>query len=150
MSCPANPPAPAGYDVWKGPVPSALSSWAVQLLKTVNKYAYGQTWTLDYAGQEIIARKDYHVWHYQPDGTLLTNICWPGITLYKPLAITDQLAGSVVENIETTAPDPTLAVYDQPPRSTDWGLVALSGGAIVIVVASVLVGLHFAGRPGLR
>src|SRR5271168_2958041 len=27
-SCPSNPPPPAGYVVWKGPVPQELTQWA--------------------------------------------------------------------------------------------------------------------------
>ena len=147
MSCPANPPAPAGYDVWKGAVPAALSAWAVQLLKGVSKVPFGTTWTMDYGGMAIMARKDYHTWHYQPDGTLLTDICWPGITLYKPLPTgVGGSGGAVVTNIETATPYPTLAVYDNSPQSTDWGLVGLCATAIAGVVGLVWAALKKTGR----
>ncbi|MDE2022215.1 MAG: hypothetical protein KGI71_04895 [Patescibacteria group bacterium] len=149
MSCPANPPAPSGYAVWKGPVPPELSKWAVQLLGTVSKYDFGQTWTMvDAKGETIIARLDRHTWHYLPDGTLLTNLCWKGITLYRPLAIQTPYGG-VTTNIETATPSADFAVYDTPPSSTNWTLVAVAGGAIVFTVAAFWAAIHFTGRSRL-
>jgi len=146
-SCPTNPPAPSGYAVWQGAVPPPLSAWAVQLLHTVSKVPFGQIWTKNYGGMNVVARKDYHTWHYQPDGTLLTGICWPGITLYKPLA-TGVATDFDVTNIETAKPDPTLAVYDVQP--TDWTLVAVTGGAALGAVALFLLALKHAGNAARR
>jgi hypothetical protein len=129
--------------VWKGSVPPPLSSWAVQLLKTVSKVPFGQTWTQNYSGTQVVARKDYHTWHYQPDGTLLTNICWPGITLYKPLP-TGFATVDDVTNVETATPDPSLAVYDVQP--TNWSLVAVSAGAILTISALFALAIKHAGR----
>ena len=84
-ACPLDLPAPQGYAVWQGAVPRMLSAWAVQLLKGVSKVPFGTTWTEIYNGATCIARFDVHTWHYLPDGTLLTGLCWKGITIYKPL-----------------------------------------------------------------
>jgi hypothetical protein len=148
VSCPANPPAPQGYDVWKGAVPPVLTAWCVGLLKTANQYPFGQTWTQEYNGQTIIARLDRHTWHYLPDGTLLTNLCWRGLTLYRPLPVGGPQGASVVTNIETATPDPTLAVYDQVPRQTDWLLVAECGAVIAVFVTGFLLAIKYAGHPG--
>jgi len=150
VSCPANPPAPTGYDVWKGPVPPALTAWCVALLKTSSKYDFGQTWTMVNGGQTVIARLDRHTWHYLPDGTLLTDLCWKGLTLYRPIPVgMSQSDPSIVTNIETATPDPALAVYDSPPRYTDWPLVIASGAAILATAAAFVLALKLAGRPRL-
>ena len=150
MTCPANPPAPSGYAVWQGPVPPVLTAWCVGLLKTSSQYPFGQTWTQVYDGQTIIARLDRHTWHYLPDGTLLTDLCWRGLTLYRPLPAGATLGSDTdVTNIETAAPDPTLAVYDQPPSSTNWGIVAFTGAALLLVVGGFWAAIQLAGRPRL-
>jgi hypothetical protein len=79
--CPSDPPPPAGYRVWTGAVPTELTQWAIDLLRHVNAYAYGTTWTLVYQGQNVLARKDHHTWTWR-GGVLVTGICIPGITLY--------------------------------------------------------------------
>ena len=150
MSCPSDLPAPSGYAVWQGAVPPALSSWAVQLLKGVSKVPFGTTWTQPYNGADVVARVDVHTWHFLPDGTLLTGLCWKGITLYKPLPTGAVLGDTDVTNIGTSTPDPTLAVYDDAPNTTNWPLVAVSGVAIVATVAAFMLAIKVAGRPRLR
>jgi hypothetical protein len=147
VSCPSNPAAPQGYVVWKGPVPTPLQQWAAQLIKTVNRYPYGQTWqNTDPSGNIVLARKDHHTWHIQPDGTVLTNICWPGITIYRPIPVAAQAGdSSLVTNIETATPSPQFAVYDSPPQSTDWTLVAVTAGTIVALGAAFWLAIRFAG-----
>jgi hypothetical protein len=132
VSCPANPPAPAGYQVWKGDVPPELAQWAVQLLGGVGAVPYWTVWTLPYSGGTVAARKDYHTWTWR-NGTLITGICIPGITLYKALpqgAITTALAGDPLAN-----PDGTEAVFGQstvtPPSSSSSGVGAFAGGLLL-------------------
>jgi hypothetical protein len=148
MSCPTNPPAPSGYAVWKGSVPPPLQQWAGQLLKTVNSVPYGQTWqNTDPSGHPVVARKDFHTWHYQPNGSLLTNLCWPGITLYRPTAAATQAGDdALVTNIETATPSPLFAVYDSPPQSTNWTLVAVTAGTIVALATAFALAIRHAGR----
>lgn len=136
--------------MWQGSVPPPLSAWAVQLLKGVNKVPYGQTYTQTYNGQLVIARVDVHTWHYLPDGTLLTGICWKGITLYRPMLTGATLSDSDVTNIETAQPDPTLAVYDNAPSRTHWPLVAVSAGAALGSVALFLLALRHAGKAARK
>lgn len=83
-ACPSDPPAPDGYRVWTGRVPTELSQWAVDLLRHVNRYEYGTTWTMPFGGVTVLARKDHHTWTWR-GGKLVTGICIPGITLYTPL-----------------------------------------------------------------
>lgn len=144
-SCPTNPPAPQGYAVWQGAVPAPLSTWAVQLLGTVSKVPFGQTWTKVYNGQTVVARKDRHTWHYDANGQLFTGLCWAGITLYKPFTTGGVQGDTYVTNIESAQPDPTLAVYDVPP-GIDWPLVGLSASAGAITVALFLLALKHAGK----
>lgn len=146
MSCPANPPPPAGYSVFRGTVSPQLKVWAVQLLQHVNKYPYGTTWQMQSNGQTIIARLDHHTWHVDAKtGKLLTNLCWPGITLYQPRPVQQGQLGGDVENVETAAPSVDLGVYGYAP--TDWGLVALSAAAAAAVVAAFAAALYYAGKP---
>jgi hypothetical protein len=149
MTCPANPPAPAGYAVWRGAVPASLQKWAVELLGSSGNFPYGQTWNnIDPMGRPVIARKDYHTWHYQPDGTLLTGICWPGITLYRPVSLEQGLYGEsrLVTNVENGPPDPSLAVYDNAPISIAWPTVILTGGVIAGLVGAFILAVRAAGR----
>lgn len=147
-SCPQNPPAPAGYAVWKGNVPAALSGWAVALLKTVSSVPFGHIWTMEYGGKTVLARKDYHTWHYQPDGTLLTGICWPGITLYSPASLGFSPTQTTSPGIESVSPDPSYGVFDASPSPSgiNWRLVAESGAALGGAVLLFALALRFAGR----
>jgi hypothetical protein len=121
------------------------------------KVNYGETTGIDYAAEEeggfsgfVVARKDHHTWTYK-NGKLLSGICIPGITLYKPL-LTPSLAGPPGKDLakgvgdSLTTPDPTVAAYTNDP-GTDWGLVGLSAGAALLVVGAFWAGIHFAGKP---
>ena len=149
-ACPSDIPAPSGYAVWQGAVPPPLTAWAVQLLKSVSASPFGTTWTQNYGGANVVARVDVHTWHYLPDGTLLTGLCWKGITLYRPFTGGVQGAADVT-NIGTATPDPTLAVYDNSPTpaGTSWGLVAVAGGAILLTIGAFVAAIKLAGRPRL-
>lgn len=146
--CPTNPPPPAGYVVWSGPVPPSLEQWVFALLRDIAVPPYGQQWTAQSDGVAIVARKDHHAWTYRTnaDGstTLVTGICIPGITLYRP---STGAAGEVVDP-STAQPDPELAVFSplRPTARTNWGLVAAGGAAIVTTVGLFFWGMHAAAR----
>jgi hypothetical protein len=146
-SCPSNPPPPPGYTVWKGPVPQELTQWAIALRDRISQFPYGTTWTTFWGGTSVLARKDHHNWHYLPDGTLLTDLCWAGITLYQPQSPSSGL-GAVDPALAT--PDPSIAFYSisatQPPERTDWGLVAICACALATVAGGFVWGLRAAGR----
>lgn len=147
MTCPGNPPAPSGYQIWRGSVPTPLTQWAMDLRDKVRGYPYGQTWTLAYGGQVVVARKDYHTWTYQ-NGGLRTGICIPGITLYSPTPPTTgtgMLAHTLGDTPDTVQPDPSLGVYGAP-ETTDWKLVGASAVAIVAVGALFALAIRNAGR----
>jgi hypothetical protein len=140
MTCPSNPPAPAGYRVWRSAVPTPLSQWAIDLRDHINGFPYGQTWSIDYGGKTAIARKDYHTWTYR-NGQLITGLCIPGITLYEPLP-----QGMHAEFPGELTPDPSLAMYgaDDVPQGTNWPLVAAAGGAIGVVSALFILAIRHA------
>jgi hypothetical protein len=143
-NCSSNPPPPVGFKIWRGTVPAPLVQWAVDLRDHINKFPYGQVWTLDYAGATVAARKDYHQWTYH-NGKLITGICIPGITLYAPKPA--GMAATTVDSLDN--PDPTAAVFNTTD-ATDWRLVAVSGVAIVATVGLFLLAIHGAGRARLR
>ena len=149
MSCPANPPPPAGYQVWRGAVPPELTAWAVQLRNRIATPAYGTTWEMEYGGQLVVARKDYHSWTYR-DGVLVTGICIPGVTLYSPVpsGFAEASSSSTGDPLASPAPDIALFDADSGPQGSgiSWPLVAVSGTAIVGVVAAFVWALRSAGR----
>jgi hypothetical protein len=112
----------------------------------VSGFPYGQTWVTTYQGQRVTARKDYHTWTWR-NGTLVTGLCIPGITLYQANApgIIGQNIGDPLAN-----PDGTEAVYGAddvpPPASTNWPLVIGSGIAAAAVVALFALAIRSAGR----
>jgi hypothetical protein len=113
----------------------------------VNKFPYGQMWSLDYNGQTVIARKDFHSWTYR-GGKLIEGICLPGITIYSPKPAALGAAGLAADDL--TTPDPTAAMWSVPPESTDWRLVAVSGVAIVAITAAFLLAIRAAGNARRR
>jgi hypothetical protein len=136
-SCPVDPPPPQGFAYWKGPVPPELGRWAQDILKIQGQYPYGAWWTRDYQGSPVGARKDHHTWTRR-GGVLITGICIPGITLYRPTVLGEPV-------INPNVPDPELAMFNEGP-GTDWGLVAITGGAIVGLSVLFALGLRHAGR----
>ena len=163
MTCPANPPAPAGYMVWKGAVPTELTQWAMQLRDNIAPFPYGQTWTLDYTDASgnpatVLARKDYHTWTWR-NGQLVTGLCIPGVTLYAPIpggtpttaeAGLPPPAGDPLASADGTeavwGADTVPSATTAPPTETSWPLVALTAGAIGGVVFLFFQALKAAGR----
>jgi len=147
MTCPSNPPPPPGYRVWRGAVPTPLTQWAMGIRDHIAAPAYGTTWSMDYGGQTVIARKDHHEWTYR-NGQLVTGLCIPGVTLYQPTTGVQATPTDAMEP-NALAPDPTLAVWgaDDVPQSTNWGLVAVTGVAAATVVTLFVVAIRAAGRP---
>jgi hypothetical protein len=149
MSCSANPPSPTGFAVWQGSVPAPLETWAISLLRHVNLSPYGTTWTMEYAGQPVTARKDYHSWTHR-NGVLVTGICIPGITLYRATSsafVDTALAEG--DPLATPSLDLAPALFDADdtaPATIDWPLVLLSGGAVAAVVTGFVFALRLAGR----
>ena len=149
--CPSNPPPRAGYAVWKGAVPPELTKWAVTLRDHIAPFPYGQEWTMQWGVVDVVARKDHHEWTYrkQPDGStkLLMGICWPGITLYKPIPVgVSGLGVDYVLDPATATPDPQLALYGAlPPERPNWGLVLLGASAAAATVGLFSWGLRAAG-----
>lgn len=140
--CPANPPAPPGFAIWKGPVPPALTQWAIVLRDRINAFPYGQQWTASWNGQTVLARKDYHTWTFRknPDGStqLAQNICIPGITLYRAAGVgVSGLLGEDATDPARAAPDPDLALYSGAPHPTSWRAVA-AGTAFGATLVGVL------------
>lgn len=138
-ACPRDPPPPPGFAYWKGPVPTELGLWAQRLLKVEGSVNYGYVWTTEYSGRPIAARKDHHTWTYR-GGHLITGICIPGITLYRPIVL-----GEAVQTVDPTVPDPDLAMYNEG-APTDWVAVGISGGAILGLALLFAAALKYAGR----
>jgi hypothetical protein len=142
-SCPANPPAPAGFAVWKGPVPPELTQWAIMLRDHIAAYPYGQLFAARWGAIDVVARKDHHTWTFRrrPDGstTLAQNICIPGITLYRPASAAgvSGLGADDVLDPAAAAPDPELALYSGAPPRTSWVPAALAGTALGAAAASL-------------
>lgn len=79
LPCPANPPPPAGFSAWSGPVSSALTNWATHVLNT---YPMG-TFIQDLVGGQLVAaRVEWHTW---VGATGQTGVCIKGVTLFQPL-----------------------------------------------------------------
>jgi hypothetical protein len=144
MTCPENPPPPPGYRIMRSTVPPPLTQWAVDLLHQVTHYAFGQSFSLSYAGKSYIARVDHHLtWSYR-NGQLVTGLCIPGITIYEPAAIGDT-SSARFDTLDT--PDPNAAVYSSDyPATTDWKLVAVTAGVTVGLVAAFFLALKHAGK----
>jgi hypothetical protein len=149
-SCPSNPPPPAGYVIWKGPVPAPLVQWAVDLRDRIRQFPRGYTWTIEYGGQPVLARHDSHTWTWK-NGVLVTGLCLSGITLYKPsVESPGGLSEAEATDPALATPDPSLALYSisatQPPERTDWGLVTVCAAALATVAGGFVWGLREAGR----
>lgn len=132
-TCPNNPAPPAGYAVWTKPVPQALSTWAVRLVRSAEFQGapYWTTWeTTAPDGGQVLARKDYHTWTHDSAGQLVTGVCISGVTLYMPL--TDR------------AVPPPGTIEDEPRPNA--GLILASASAAATVVGLFLIGLHYAGK----
>lgn len=149
MSCPANPPPPAGFVIWKGPVPAPLTQWAMDLRDHINQFPRGYTWTIQYGGGTVLARHDSHSWTWR-NGVLVTGLCLSGVTLYRPAAQQAGLNAADVTDPATATPDPELALYSasatRAPEKTDWGLVLVCAAALATVSGGFVWGIRVAGR----
>lgn len=154
--CPGNPPAPDGYQVWRGAVPKELTDWAVDIRNHINGFAYGTTWEKEYDGKSVVARKDYHTWTYR-NGQLVTGICIPGVTLYSEKAssnsmgLVDTSTSTLNEGDPLSTPDESMswAMFDADnagPQGVNWGAVALTGAAALGVVGLFFAAIRYAGR----
>jgi hypothetical protein len=135
VTCPQDAPAPTGFRVWTGAVPTDLTQWAIDLLRHVNAYPYGTTWTIAYGGATVLARKDHHSWTWR-NGVLVTGICIPGITLYT--------------QAPPAAGETPSSVYDAAKFSVESALDAMPWWQLLLigVVAGVIVDeiAHHTGR----
>lgn len=149
MSCPANPPPPAGFVIWKGPVPAPLTQWAMDLRDHINQFPRGYTWTIQYGGGTVLARHDSHSWTWR-NGVLVTGLCLSGVTLYRPAVQQAGLNAADATDPATATPDPELALYSasatRAPEKTDWGLVLVCAAALATVSGGFVWGIRAAGR----
>jgi hypothetical protein len=147
MSCPSNPPAPTGYGVWLGRVPQPLTDWAISIRDHIAAPPYGTTWSKDYGGQTVIARKDYHTWTNR-GGQLVTGICLPGVTLYSPRAKNGLVGVSDPSGDPLAMPDAAMAIYnaENADGGIAWGPVVGSGLALLVVVGGFVAAIKYAGR----
>jgi hypothetical protein len=143
----ARPPGPLPdktWTVWLGPVPSALTTFAVDSLKTEAEHPYGYEWTMTYNDEQVMAIKQHHTWTYH-GGKLIKGICIPGITLYRP----EKIGITGLEN-DFSEPNPDIAWFDNgaEPAAIDWPVVGGLAVVMAIVIALFIFGLRrFRSKP---
>ncbi|UJR20174.1 hypothetical protein I4U23_023306 [Adineta vaga] len=85
VKCPFDNPAfPLGTTVYKGTVPAAMTTDAVNYLRDSNVTMFQISDIKTYPiliNQFFVLRKEFHTWHYS-NGKLLTG-CWTGVTVYQ-------------------------------------------------------------------
>ncbi len=135
-ACPPGPVPDKTWTVWLGSVPSELTTFAVNDLKTEADHPYGYEWMTTYNGEKVMAIKQHHTWTYH-GGKLITGICIPGITLYRP----EKIAITGLEN-DLSSPSPDIAWFDNGVPGTNWTLVGGSGLAIAVLIALFVFGLR--------
>jgi hypothetical protein len=156
MTCPQEP-IPLGWKVWRGPPPPApIVQEAIHVRDHVNQYQRGTiAKTITYGGQTVGLFVSSHTWTYR-NGRLVTGICIPGVSVLTqtqvgagaPAAVTSPVGVATPDSLAT--PDPTAAVYGGvPPEKTDWGLVAVTAGATVVVLIGFWAAIHFTGKARL-
>ncbi len=75
---------PNGTTVYKGLVPPAMTTDAVNYLHDANFKMFQVSETKTYPNLTnlyFVMRKEFHTWHYS-DGKLLSG-CWKGVTVYQ-------------------------------------------------------------------
>lgn len=147
VACPANPPPPDGFKIWRKPVPKQLTDFAIGIRDQIAKYPLRTQFGTWYNGEYVVARVDSHSWTYV-NGRLVTGICIKGVTLFEPIPTAALTAYNPAADT-LDVPDPNAAVFDAT-QGPDWGLVALSAGAGAAVVALFLLALRTAGPPPQR
>lgn len=152
MSCTIEP-TPAGWQVWRGAVPTPLTQLAIDVRDHVNKYQRGTfAKTTTYNGQTVGVWVGTHTWTYR-NGVLVTGICIPGVSLLVPVGSTQGVSGVPTEltgfgaDVSDLSPDPTAAVFGADDlERTDWDLVVKTTIALAAVGAAFWWGLHHAGH----
>lgn len=76
--CPGNPPLPAGFAYWTGPVSPALTAWAVEVR---NSYPIGSFIQDVVDGKNVAARIEYHTLQ----GATGRTGCFKGLSLLRPV-----------------------------------------------------------------
>jgi hypothetical protein len=154
MSCAVNAAMPPGYQVWRGAVPKELTDWAVDLRNHVASFPFGTTWTREYNGKTVLARVDHHDWTYR-NGQLITGLCIKGITLYSAklggLGLVDTSTADDSDPLATPDESMSQALFDADssagmPPGPNWGRVAATGGAALLVVGLFWAAIRHAGR----
>ncbi len=144
--CPRGPVPDGSWQLWRqpNPPPPEMTAFAVQCLRDQARRGlpFGSTWESTWNDRRVLAIKQHHTFTHR-GGKLVTGICIPGITLYwKPL---DTPPGS-----PDSADAPTDPVVDNPAvfndPGTDWPIVIVSGGAIVVVCTLFALALKHGGR----
>jgi hypothetical protein len=119
----------------------------------VRSYPYGSiARTIQYQGQTIGAFVSHHTWTYR-GGQLLTGICIPGVSLVIQQQSTPTTGTSGLGQVQDSiaSPDPSAAVYgaDDVPQqaaTTDWPMVGVTAGAILVLSTGFALALRHAGR----
>lgn len=118
----------------------------MDLRDRVSGFPYGQTWSMTYGGQTVMARKDYHTWTYK-NGTLVQGICIPGITLYAAIPTSTGTAAVAATADDLSTPDPTAAAFGADDlQATDWRLVATSVAVTGAILGLFWLALRNAGK----
>jgi hypothetical protein len=114
-----------------------LTTFAVNDLKVEADHPYGYEWLTTYNGEQVMAIKQHHTWTYH-GGKLVTGVCIPGITLYRP----EKIAITGLEN-DLSTPNPDIAWFDDGVQpGGDLELILGSALAIIVVIALFIVGLR--------
>jgi hypothetical protein len=142
---------PLGWRVWRQTeVPTPIVQAAIAIRDHARDYRLGAiAQTMTYGGQSIALWVSSHSWTWK-NGVLVTGICVPGVSVLVAVpAGSGGIGSATADNLDT--PDPTAAVYalDEPPRSTSWPLVLVSGLAIAATAAAFVLAIKLAGRPRL-
>jgi hypothetical protein len=143
MTCPAGPLPSNEWTVWLGPVPSQLTQFAVKDLAQEAQEPYGYEWTTTYDGQQVMAIKQHHTWTYH-NGKLVTGICIPGITLYRPKKV-----GVEETPVDLGVPNNDVAWFDEGP-GVSWTSVAWTAAAAAIVIALFFLAIRKMGKKPVK
>ena len=138
--CPPGPLPENIWTVWLGPVPTELTTFAVNDLKTQADHPYGFEWNTIYDGQQVMAIKQHHTWTYH-GGKLITGICIPGITLYRQKKVGVTEVPTYLGN-----PNQEIAWYDDG-EPTDWTLIgSITIGWLALIVLFMYVLRRLKGK----
>lgn len=128
MTCPQEP-IPAGWRVWRGPVPPELVTFAVAVRDRIRSFARGtiadqRVWR----GQTVAAFVSSHTWTYRK-GELVTGLCIPGVSLLQPIP-----GGVGVTNDPgLSVPDPDAATWTAEGYDWTGTLIGVAIGALGVL-----------------